>query len=165
MRLGKTARIYARTYPGHRACTAWLRSGSPQPRPSVLMFEWGRSGSPAAVLPVIIVVVNDYFDVAFPSCGKRTSKYVTVGRPPRLPLLPSRDRHVSSKLRNLFFIVSSMLSSFADYREPIFDQECLPAVEPKCQVLVGRPADTSILCTIEPNGIDFNCRIANNSIQ
>ena len=74
-------------------------------------WKWGGSGSPAAVLPVIIVVVNDDFDVAFPSCGKRTSKYVTVGRPPRLPLLPSRDRHVSSKLRNIFFIVSSMMRS------------------------------------------------------
>jgi glycine/serine hydroxymethyltransferase len=38
----------------------------------VWSWKWGGIASPAAELPLIIVVERADFDVAFPSCGKRT---------------------------------------------------------------------------------------------
>ncbi len=64
----------------------------------VCYWKWGERASPAALLPITNVAVRLSLLVLLPVYGKRGSWRVTSGRPPLLPLLPSTDRHVSSKL-------------------------------------------------------------------
>ncbi len=59
-------------------------------------------GSPAALLPVIIIVDSDDFEVALPTTGNFGSYRITSGRPPCLLVLPSSNKHVSSKFRMFF---------------------------------------------------------------
>jgi hypothetical protein len=54
-------------------------------------------GSPVALLPVIIVVDNNDFEVTLPTTGKLGSYRMTAERLPRLLVLPSSNKHVSSK--------------------------------------------------------------------
>ncbi len=59
-------------------------------------------GSPVALLLVIIIVDSEDFKVALPTMGNLGSNRMTSGRPPRLLVLPSSNKHVSSKFRILF---------------------------------------------------------------
>jgi hypothetical protein len=59
---------------GSKKCTISIQITSPSADVAdVWNWKWGGIDLPATELPLIIVVVSADFNVAFPSCGKRTS--------------------------------------------------------------------------------------------
>ncbi len=62
-------------------------------------WKCGRLDLPIAVLPVIIAVDSDVILTTNPWAGRPLSRKVTVGHPPLLVWLPSRDRKLLSTFR------------------------------------------------------------------